>query len=289
MKQFDDEHVRRPDEFFEDALDLYKKGYPKGWSTGWTVFDKYAKVFPGTLNIVTGRPGSGKSHWLQQLAINLMVLHDLPVAMLSSEGGDEKILLAKLAAKMTQKPFDQRFTDRMSEEEFRVAIEFISKRFRHINHRLSTPEEIMISCKKVVQVGCKAIFIDPYSDIDKKRGYGVSEAEYTNKLLTDMRDFAEENQVAFFLVCHPNAESGKDQTKPIGLYGISGGAHFANKAAMFWSVARDYDNGGTKVHILKVKDEYMGKIHTRGIDFGYDWRTQGFHETDLEQEHEGLG
>jgi twinkle protein len=56
-----------------------------GYSTGWPELDRNLMLWPGTMTIVTGIPGSGKSQWMTALGANLARIHKLPGAILQFE------------------------------------------------------------------------------------------------------------------------------------------------------------------------------------------------------------
>src|SRR5688500_6049465 len=83
---------------------LWKSGLPSGFKTGWRPLDPYYTVVPGQLTIVTGWPGSGKSEWVDALAVNLLDA-GWGFAFFSPENQPYELHLAKLAVKCSGKPF----------------------------------------------------------------------------------------------------------------------------------------------------------------------------------------
>ena len=45
--------------------------------TGWPGLDKFYRVVPGEVTVITGVPGSGKSEWLLSLAAACLNVHDM--------------------------------------------------------------------------------------------------------------------------------------------------------------------------------------------------------------------
>src|SRR5262249_51012013 len=64
---------------------LYRDGRTRGLSTGWKSLDEYMTIRPGELSVVTGVPGSGKSEFIDALAVNLAHSHDWRFAICSFE------------------------------------------------------------------------------------------------------------------------------------------------------------------------------------------------------------
>ena len=68
-------------------MDYYEAVTPEdlGCSTGWKSLDVMYKVVPGELTLVTGVPNSGKSEWVDALAVNLSLRYCWPFAFCSME------------------------------------------------------------------------------------------------------------------------------------------------------------------------------------------------------------
>ncbi|MYL84985.1 toprim domain-containing protein [Desulfovibrio aerotolerans] len=64
---------------------LYAEGFRRGLSTGWQAVDEHYTVRTGEMTIITGIPGSGKSNWLDALAVNLFKLHGWSFCFCSPE------------------------------------------------------------------------------------------------------------------------------------------------------------------------------------------------------------
>jgi len=89
--------IHNPKDFMPDIEKFYHDGFPQGLSTGFPLLDKHFKVFEGTLNLITGTPGSGKSTWLDQMLINIMQAnHEMYVAMFTPESAPYPIVTGKL-------------------------------------------------------------------------------------------------------------------------------------------------------------------------------------------------
>ena len=63
--------LHSPDDFVDATLSLYRDGRQRGLSTGWPSLDEFMTIRPGELSVVTGIPGSGKSEFIDALAVNL--------------------------------------------------------------------------------------------------------------------------------------------------------------------------------------------------------------------------
>ncbi|EFJ50968.1 hypothetical protein VOLCADRAFT_88130 [Volvox carteri f. nagariensis] len=130
-----------------------------GVSTGWPGLDELYKVTPGELTVVTGVPNSGKSHWLDALAVQLASgagwriafasfeksitrhaqnLIELAAPRCFSPAPPGSLLMSMLAAgpiHHTQKPmFSSQGFPLMSPGEFQEALNWINEHFVLIRH-----------------------------------------------------------------------------------------------------------------------------------------------------------
>ncbi|KAG2451473.1 hypothetical protein HYH02_004071 [Chlamydomonas schloesseri] len=122
-------------------------------STGWPGLDEVYRVTPGELTIVTGVPNSGKSHWLDALAVQLASAHEWRVGFASFEKSVVKHgqNLIELAARTSMFTPDGR--QHMSQEQFRTALDWVNDHFFLIRHpdmadegsAAPTPEQLRLA------------------------------------------------------------------------------------------------------------------------------------------------
>ena len=79
-------------------------GLPPGKSTGWEGFDKLFMIPPeGQLNVVTGTPGSGKSEWLDTIAVYMAATYGWKIFVYSPENYPANFYYQKIAEKFVIK------------------------------------------------------------------------------------------------------------------------------------------------------------------------------------------
>jgi twinkle protein len=91
-------------DFADETFALYHDGHSRGLSTGWQSLDDYMTIRPGELSVVTGVPGSGKSEFIDALAVNLARNLGWRFAICSFENPPAEHI-AKLAEKYSGIPF----------------------------------------------------------------------------------------------------------------------------------------------------------------------------------------
>ncbi len=250
-------------DFLPGIEKIYSDGMPKGCSSGWYGVDPLYRVHKAQLAIVTGIPGSGKSEWLDAMAVNLVRSDKWHVAFFSPENRPEEYHCVKHLEKMTGKKF---IGGPMSDRSF-------ADHFGHVRFIGCTPSptlERILDDAKVLALGMiegfpklDMLVLDPWNEIEHKRPQNMSETEYISDTLSKLKHFAHFYDVAVFLVAHP-AKMAKD--KNTGLYpcptpyDISGSAHWRNKADVCIAVHRpDLTADTVEVHVQKIRFKHVGR------------------------------
>eukprot|EP00878_Enallax_costatus_P035485 GHUV01039599.1.p1 GENE.GHUV01039599.1~~GHUV01039599.1.p1 ORF type:complete len:305 (+),score=70.74 GHUV01039599.1:231-1145(+) len=232
--------------FWDQVYDLYQQG-PKGlsWgvSTGWSTVDTCYQVVPGELTIVTGLPNSGKSEWLDALAVNLAKQHGWVFGLCSLENTPVDHA-RKLMEKYTGKPYLNASysigSTRMEFGEMIDALIWLDEHFHMIRPLPDTMPTIDYILEKaraaVLRYGIQGLIIDPYNELDPNRSGGISETEHVSRLLTKIKRFAQHYDCHVWFVAHPRTQrglgvgGGTESLPAPTMYDISGSAHFINKA-----------------------------------------------------------
>ncbi|GAX74798.1 hypothetical protein CEUSTIGMA_g2245.t1 [Chlamydomonas eustigma] len=121
--------------FETEILELYDMTNPRTAAvpTGWSGLDQYYKVAPGELTIVTGVPNTGKSEWIDALAVNLAENHGWPIAFCSFEKVPRhhagQLLEKVTGLSFFKKKDDQNGIQRMTLQELEGGLEFINEYF----------------------------------------------------------------------------------------------------------------------------------------------------------------
>lgn len=230
--------------FTSRVTDIYNNGFGALYSTGWDNIDERFKIRPKELSVVTGIPGSGKSEFIDALAINLAKLHGWKFAICSFENPPEQHI-AKLAHRLVGKRFFGGPMNRMSQDELHHAMAWLDEHFLFVSPTgYDTHTDIEWILEKtqyaVKRYGINGLIIDPYNEID--RDYRINETEHVNQMLKKLKRFTHINEIHTWLVAHPakpKQQDGKEQIP--NLYSISGSANFRNRADIGLTVHRERD------------------------------------------------
>ncbi len=242
----------------ERVLSLYERGLPKGLSTGWSNVDDLFSVSPGNVTVLTGVPGHGKSTWLDNLLMNMMIRHETRVAYASFENPPD-IHISKLLALWRLTPFGEGRTQRLSRDEVMEGMAFLNERASFVEmDEVPTPKGLFDRFDACIRrQGARVCVIDPFNFINLGNGEDITGA--INTFLAQVKIFAMSREVAVFIVAHPaKPPSGtKDDWVPTG-YSIAGSAHWYNRADFGLTVHRGEGNA-VALHVWKARFAHQGK------------------------------
>lgn len=247
-------------DYLDAIRDIYERGFSSGLSTGYESVDEIYTIKPGELTIVTGVPGSGKSEFVDQLAVNLALDHGWKFAVCSFENYPPSGHVIKLAEKKSHMPFHG--DGRMAYADLQSTLEWVGDHFYFLTHAdgaTATIDGILERAEAaVLREGVNGLVIDPYNYIERA---GASETDDVSDMLTAVRSFAQARDVHVWFVAHPRKlypmENG-DYPVPKG-NDISGSMAWWAKADCGLTVAREGDDYAT-IHIWKVRQKHVGKV-----------------------------
>lgn len=253
-------------DFHEAFVDLYERGDPPGFSTGWKEVDACYTVRPGDLTVVTGIPNSGKSEFIDAMMVNMAANLGWSFGVFSAENWPITEHAKKLAEKYIGKPFGIGRTERMTHTERDVSETWISKHFHFVQPESPSIEAILrVMRQLVLRHGIRGMVIDPWNEIEHSRPESMSETEYIGSVLSEIRRFARSHLLHAWLVAHPTKlRKEPDGSYPVPTpYDISGSANWRNKADCCLSIWRDLSpmsSNSVQVHIQKIRHKSVGQL-----------------------------
>jgi twinkle protein len=246
-------------DYFDDVREIYANGHGRGASTGIPAIDDLFTVAEGQLTIVTGMPSSGKSEFIDQIMVNLAQRESWKFAVCSFENPPH-MHIAKLAEKVTGKPFYDGLGPRMTEEELADAVEFINDHFVFLESKdggMSTIESVIDRTKQaVMRLGVRGLIIDPYNYIEQT---GSEEHTGISYMLSKITSFAKAHGIHVWFVAHPQKMYPREDgtyAVPKGM-NISGSAAWFAKADLGITVHRAEDC--VEVHCWKSRFKWVGQ------------------------------
>lgn len=231
-------------------------------------------IVPGTLTVFTGHANTGKSTLVDSVIAHLLRL-GLPVCVASFETDVKPILRDGIRAAMMQcSAYEARNHDCSK------ADALIRDKLRIISQSVDEDEEMNLEyfldlCRiAVLRDGVRAVFLDPWNEIEHKLRQGENETQYIGRALRAIKRFAKVYDVAFWIVAHPS-KPFEGKIRMPRLLDISGSAHWANKADFGLSYHRD-GKDTADLCVTKVRKGYPGR---RGnVRVFYDFRKSAFVE-----------
>jgi len=266
-------------DYKSEVLNIYHGNIQKPVSTGFANLDEIYKVMPSTFCLVTGIPNHGKSNFIDQLAVNLMVKHAWKFAIFSPEHSSANHI-RRFAEKVIKKPFDVGPNPRMSEDDVKDAMDFLDNRIHFIETNDSVPTIDWLLSKAraaCLRHGVKGIIIDPYNEIDASRDGNKREDEHIRDLISQCKSFCRKHDIVMWMVAHPAKmqRQGDGSYPPPSLYDVSGSAHWNNMCDVGIVVHRDFENNETRVITRKIREQGLyGSIGE--VFFRYNLMTHSY-------------
>lgn len=251
----------------------------KTYSLGVPGLSELISIVPGTLTVMTGYPGHGKTSLSMAILANLMK-DGMSVAVASFETMPKPVMQRRLRASIIG---CGEFT--IPAHAIPDADTILSERLVMIMQSVDEDDEFDIdrlldlAAGAVIRDGIRLLFIDPWNEIEHKKRGDESETEYVSRSLRSLKRFARDYDVAVWLVAHPaKPDPARKLTAP-GLSSISGSANFANKAD--YGIVSHRPNktiqgdNTASVEVTKVRMGLPGKEDA--LTLAYDWRNSSYY------------
>lgn len=240
-----------------EALRVIANGWPQGWTLGLgDAVDRLVRFFPSKLVIVTGIPSSGKSSFVETIAVNFYRDHGIKTAFFSGEAPEVEHVIG-----LVQKRHGKSLESLRSQPNIRDLVEGV----RHFAVRIEPPsgqrnvDTIIAAAEHAIERhGVRFIAIDPWSVIEKDRERWMTETEFAARSLDKLSRLAQSADVCVLLVAHPRkiSKSADGNFEAPSLYDISGSAHFFNAPDI-----------GIVIHRVKKENRSIGELHVRKVRF----------------------
>lgn len=245
---------------WEPEFDEYvAHGMQKGYVIGKESFDNIFSTYTGQFIVVTGKPSSGKSDFVDEMCIGYNRLYGWKTAYASPENKPNVRHAAKLIPKIVGRWVNN--SSFLPLAWYKKAKQYLSDNFKFIDLRTYDLDEVLnITQQLIFKYGIKVLVLDPYNKVRLKRSLGKKTEDYTNDYLIAIESFAQENDILIILVAHPVKPSNEERKSyEPDFYSIKGGGEFYDMSPHGLLVQRDLDNDITKIKVLKVKYSHLGE------------------------------
>ena len=247
-----------------------------------TFADNRVALELGSMSVLTGYPGTGKSTLSTWLAYKTAINEKVNVGLFSFETHPHRTR-DHVCRLHTGFKYDAVPTER--KDNFLL---FADKQFfivhrtydTNTNHNLGWLLDNIQTL--AVRDRCKLIVVDPWNELEHLPEKGESLTQYINYALQQIRALAEKLNVHVMIVAHPRKTNndGGPKRAPTG-YDVADSAAFSNKPSLGISVFNEIDENGLPILQLvtwKVRDTQLYGVE-RGISsMNFDDTIMGYAE-----------
>jgi hypothetical protein len=271
-----------------DLMKDYDDGTPMGGTTYFPLLDNHYRFLKGEVTTVTGLAGMGKSSMLIQLLTIRAAFNNEKFALLSMESFPPVFFYKEIARALIGKPVEMGAKNRMTRQEYELALEWINQHFYFIYPSKDEPSPEWTMARfyeAIAKYSIDGTIVDPYNtqshDMSKAGG---REDKYIAQMLNKSQRFALTNNVYFFIVAHPRSIGKKDD----GCYKeptadeISGGSVWWQRSDNILiyhrpSLPLDFQDPTCTLRSSKIKKQQInGKPGV--VTMTYDWRISRYFE-----------
>lgn len=263
------EGVIADDDLGPQVDQLYLDGPDRGVPPSDRELAKLYRPRRGTMTIMGGIGGTGKSSFLAWLLVGMMRDQGWRVASFTPETKPLSEYVARLVRIYAGRPFFDGPTERVTWEEMQTAKAWLLDRMTFIRPRKPSLDAVLDLAEKLsVRKGFDALVIDPWNAVEAFRPPGRDRDEFLGDCLDRLSWFCESRLVHAFVIAHPKGmapirskQADEEASLPVpSVFDISGGAMWNNKADYIVQLWRD--KGGdheVDVHVQKMRSEYTGR------------------------------
>jgi len=279
------------DELTDPVVKHYRSAHlPAGVSTGLPNMDPLWRIEKGSLIVLTGIPGAGKSEVMDQVIVNTIRMHDWAWCVFSPESWPLANHTGKLLEKWEGRGFGGAQPTRMTESEVIIATQQIGQSVRFLDPAEDEPITFDWLFKGYNEAYDRspfdALLLDPFNETEHRRPRGVSETEYIGMILTEFRNWARRRSVAVVIVAHPQKLlRDKEGNYPVPTpYDINGSAAWRNKSDVCGTMWRDYTANSlvpVQFHIQKMRNRRAGTLGCANMFWSYT--TGCYYETEYDR------
>lgn len=245
------------------AEKLWLRGPQPGYTTGCPELDKLWMWLPGSLVVVTGYGGSGKSAFVDWLLTNAYQHHGWRSVFCSFEQPREVHAL-RLAALAGDLPVFER--DRPDWKVVRQAIHSLHDRFGFLD--LTEVEEAQSLSRVLARIeeavrstGAKVAVLDPWNSIAPEPF--LQEHQWVARALTTVRNLAIKLDIVFVIIAHP-VKPAKGTSAHLAIptgHDVSGSAAWTTKSDVGITVHRPDENAArSSILCWKLRWDYLASV-----------------------------
>ena len=254
----------------EDELNEFiTEGFKKGYQIGLPNFDDVFSTYTGQFITVTGIPSSGKSDWVDQMAVGYNLNYGWKSAFASPENKPTFLHAHKLIRKYWKGMPDK---EDLGTEKWNMVKEHVNENHYFIEmERYDLDSVLAKGAELVKRKGIRMLVIDPFNKVKMKTKREMSIPDYTMEYLQKIEIFAKKYDVLVVVVAHPTKmyKGADGKIEEPTMYNIKGGGEWYDASYHGLLVHRNYEQKTVKVKVLKVKFQNLGQ---NGEEAHFKWQ-----------------
>ena len=262
------ENVLTYREIEADVEDFVFNGFKPGYQIGINNFDDIFSTYTGQFITVTGIPSSGKSDFVDQMAVGYNLNYGWKTAFASPENKPTYLHAHKLIRKLWQGMPDK---SDVGSDKWNNISSHINDNFFFIEmDRYSLDSVLRKGAELVKRKGIKCLVIDPYNKVRDTDARTEDVNKYTLEYLQKIETFCKKFDVLVIIVAHPTKmyKNAEGKIEEPTMYNIKGGGEWYDASYHGILVHRDYEAKTVKAKVLKVKFQNLGE---NGAEAHFKW------------------
>ena len=254
----------------EDELNEFiTEGFKPGYQIGLENFDDIFSTYTGQFITVTGIPSSGKSDWVDQMAVGYNQNYGWKTAFASPENKPTFLHAHKLIRKHWE---GMPGKEDLGTERWETIKNHVNDNYYFIeNERYDLDAVLQKGAELVKRKGIRMLVIDPFNKVKMKTKRELSIPDYTMEYLQKIEIFAKKYDVLVVVVAHPTKmyKDANGKIEEPTMYNIKGGGEWYDASYHGLLVHRNYEDKSVKVKVLKVKFQNLGQ---NGEEAHFKWQ-----------------
>ena len=253
------ENVVTVNDINDELEEFIHEGFKPGYQVGLDNFDSIFSTYTGQFITVTGVPSSGKSDFVDRMAVGYNLKYGWKTAFASPENKPTFLHAHKLIRKVggwMPKESD------LGGDKWNKCFEIVNDNFYFIeSERYDLDSVLKKGAELVKRKGIKCLVIDPFNKVKMKGAADMSITDATMEYLARIETFAKKYDVLVIIVAHPTKMYKKDDgtiDEPT-MYNIKGGGEWYDASYHGLLIHRNYQNNTVKAKVLKVKFQNLGE------------------------------
>ena len=253
----------------DEIVEFVEEGFKPGFQVGLPNFDQVFSTYTGQFITVTGIPSSGKSDWVDQMAVGYNINYGWKTAFASPENKPTFLHAHKLIRKFWK---GMPKKEDVGTEKWKQVTEHVNDNFYFIEQERYDLDSVLKKGAELVRrKGIRCLVIDPFNKVKMKTKREMSIPDYTMEYLQKIEIFAKKHDVLVIVVAHPTKmyKDANGKIEEPTMYNIKGGGEWYDASYHGLLVHRDYEAKTVKVKVLKVKFQNLGQ---NGEEAHFKWK-----------------